>query len=318
MTYYEEMGVSGTASPEEIRQAYKHLARLVHPDQCGNEETRRLADLQMKRLNGIAATLLDPVSRGRYDRSLISLALAVSGEPAAVGLRWDWRRLAPPAIAVSAALMILVLGTSPLRTPRLAAAYMPRVADAISAPKPSPHTTQKSHNPVRIQTPEPEEEWEPLVTYAYESHLSVPPLPFPDTQVPPAAPRQANKPASAKQIAALTGDWFYVPASSTEAGYPPEYVELRLREDQGMLHGRYQARYRVNDQAISPNVSFQFEGQSDKDGGSFSWRGTGGSSGTVMLHRLSSGNLEVKWEADRLGNQLGLVSGTATLVRRVD
>src|SRR5580700_6302662 len=34
MDYYEELGIDRSASPEEIRQAYKHLVRLLHPDHC--------------------------------------------------------------------------------------------------------------------------------------------------------------------------------------------------------------------------------------------------------------------------------------------
>jgi hypothetical protein len=33
---------------------------------------------------------------------------------------------------------------------------------------------------------------------------------------------------------------------------------------------------------------------------------------------LPGGSLEVKWEANEMGNELGLVSGTATLVRKVE
>src|SRR5207302_2208658 len=48
----------------------RHVARLIHPDQCTDDETRRLADLQMKRLNGMLAVLADGTQRAKYDASI--------------------------------------------------------------------------------------------------------------------------------------------------------------------------------------------------------------------------------------------------------
>ena len=70
MNYYEELGVSQSASTEEIRRAYKTLARLLHPDQCADEKLRGLAEVQMKRLNQVLAVLSDPEERRRYDAAL--------------------------------------------------------------------------------------------------------------------------------------------------------------------------------------------------------------------------------------------------------
>src|ERR1022692_1072089 len=70
MTYYEELGVPAEASREEIRQAYKRLVRLLHPDHCGDPATRVLAELQMRRLNGILEVLSHPGERANYDLSL--------------------------------------------------------------------------------------------------------------------------------------------------------------------------------------------------------------------------------------------------------
>ena len=110
-----------------------------------------------------------------------------------------------------------------------------------------------------------------------------------------------------------------VPSAATvNGGYPPEYIELRLRELEGVMRGSYRARYRVNDRAISPNVAFQFEGRSGAEGGVLPWRGPGGSQGEVTLRLLANGNLQVEWEADRLGEELGLISGAATLVRKLE
>ena len=116
---------------------------------------------------------------------------------------------------------------------------------------------------------------------------------------------------------ALSGDWIFTPAAaSTRNGYPPEFIELRLREREGTVRGSYRARYRVTDRAISPNVAFQFAGRTPAEGGALPWRGAGGSQGAVTLRLLANGHLQVEWEADRLSEELGLISGAATLVRK--
>jgi hypothetical protein len=127
----------------------------------------------------------------------------------------------------------------------------------------------------------------------------------------------AGEPAPGEDPSVLSGDWFFVPAAQTgKDGYPPEYIELRLSENEGVMRGRYRARYRVTDRAISPNVTFQFEGHIAADGGVLPWRGPGGAQGEITLRLLANGNLEVAWEAGQLGEELELISGTATLVRK--
>ena len=60
MTHYEELDVSPAATADEIRHSYKALARLLHPDQCADGGLKRLAELQMRRLNQVLAVLTDP------------------------------------------------------------------------------------------------------------------------------------------------------------------------------------------------------------------------------------------------------------------
>jgi len=117
----------------------------------------------------------------------------------------------------------------------------------------------------------------------------------------------------------LTGNWLLTGRVTSQRGeYPPEYIELRLTEHSGMLHGRYQARYRVTDRAISPDVAFRFDGHTGPEGGVFQWHGPGDAVGDVTLRLLPDGSLEVGWVAYRLGRELGLISGAATLVRKVE
>jgi hypothetical protein len=293
---------------------------LIHPDQCGDEATRRLADLQMKRLNGILEILTDAGARADYDRSLAALASCVSGEPALQPFRrWEARWTGPLAASCSTVLLVVLLALSPLRPP-VAAPVLARPAGAIPAKGPRPERSAAAHPP-QVPHSEPEVDWEPLATYAYGSHVPIPPMPFPDQLPPPPVrePAASTENASARLAAVLAGDWLLVPTTSPNVlGYPPEYIELRIRDEGDRIHGRYRARYRIADSTISPTVAFQFEGPAAAEGGTMSWRGDGGSKGEVTLRLLPGGDLEVTWEAAELGNELGLISGTATLVRRLE
>jgi hypothetical protein len=84
------------------------------------------------------------------------------------------------------------------------------------------------------------------------------------------------------------------------------------------VSGRYKARYRVTDRAISPNVTFEFEGRAGESDARLPWTGPSGAHGEVTLHLLTTGALEVTWVVSQLGGELGLISGTATLVRKMD
>ena len=70
MTYYEELGVRQDAPLEEIRQAYKLLARLLHPDNQVEPALQPVAQRQMQRLVEVIAVLSDPGKRSQYDQML--------------------------------------------------------------------------------------------------------------------------------------------------------------------------------------------------------------------------------------------------------
>lgn len=62
--YYALFGVARTASEDEIRRAYRHLVRMVHPDK--RPTSRALPDIRL--VNEAWDVLGDPASRALYDR----------------------------------------------------------------------------------------------------------------------------------------------------------------------------------------------------------------------------------------------------------
>ena len=61
--FYEALGVSRSASPEEIQQAYRKLARTYHPDV--NKDPG--AEERFKEVSEAHDVLSDPETRRRYD-----------------------------------------------------------------------------------------------------------------------------------------------------------------------------------------------------------------------------------------------------------
>src|ERR1700754_5292267 len=62
--YYEVLGVSRDAGPEELQQAFRRLARANHPDVSKDPA----AEERFKEINEAYSVLSDPEKRKRYDR----------------------------------------------------------------------------------------------------------------------------------------------------------------------------------------------------------------------------------------------------------
>jgi DnaJ domain len=62
-THYDTLGISPTATADDVRRAYTALARRHHPDAGGSDDA-------MYRLNEAWAILGDARRRARYDRSV--------------------------------------------------------------------------------------------------------------------------------------------------------------------------------------------------------------------------------------------------------
>ena len=65
MNYYEVLGLKKTATPEEIKKAYRKLARKFHPDLNPNDKT---AEAKFKEINEANEVLSNAENRAKYDK----------------------------------------------------------------------------------------------------------------------------------------------------------------------------------------------------------------------------------------------------------
>src|SRR5438552_18990502 len=63
--YYETLGVSKTASEDEIRTAFRKLARQYHPDVA---KDKKAAEEKFKQINEAYEVLSDPEKRKKYEQ----------------------------------------------------------------------------------------------------------------------------------------------------------------------------------------------------------------------------------------------------------
>ncbi|RZK15226.1 MAG: J domain-containing protein, partial [Hymenobacter sp.] len=63
--YYKTLGIEKTATAEQIKKAYRKLARQHHPDVNPNDAT---AEQKFKEINEANEVLSDPEKRQKYDQ----------------------------------------------------------------------------------------------------------------------------------------------------------------------------------------------------------------------------------------------------------
>lgn len=357
INYYEELGVSPHASPDEIRDAYRLHVRLLHPDHQTDPELKALAESQMRKLNRVYAVLSDAERRRQYNEDLLksqgTIAVLLTSpalQPLRARVAWTG------AIVLSAALLIwLAINSQP-------AGVQIRVPDiATSAPAPGSIPSATSQTPpglerhqkdsasseiaqLRAKLKAATSERDAAVLALNREGNAKPasatpvipdppetrPVPLPAAEIPqtlvarplptPGLPPLRTERAINRQ---LTGFWFYAkPAAGqtnkNQALYPPEYIEATIVEESGIVHGKLRARFEIADRLISPDVNFTFTGTQSGNQASGPWIGGGGAKGEVTLKLTSDNTLKLDWNASDLGTQLGLSSGTAILTRRID
>lgn len=66
---YEVLGISKDASKDEIKKAYRDLAKKYHPDQYGNNPLKDLAEVKMRDINEAYQYLLSNAPEASYHSS---------------------------------------------------------------------------------------------------------------------------------------------------------------------------------------------------------------------------------------------------------
>lgn len=338
MNYYEELAVAQDASLEEIHQAYRILARLLHPDNQSDSRLKPAAERQMIRLNEILATLSDADKRRQYDESICRMAAvrepAPPPPPPQSRIRplyrhWPWGLAC--CILLGGGFWYLRVNESgePAAFRPVAPAPPSSAQPVQSARAEDTRATSKNRllRKKRLLSELPViEEFEP----GESSAPAQPASQLPEASEPPAAvqgeARETAPPVQPKPVPpeapatlSLAGHWFYAPQSAdppTPGMYPPEFIELFLSEDQGALSGTYWARYRIPDKAVSPEVKFRVSGASaEGNTATLGWVSDDGAQGQLQMVLHDSNSMEVRWWTSAFGRRTALTSGTARLVR---
>ena len=325
ITYYEELGVEATASVEQVRETYRSLVRLLHPDQQTDPQLKAIAETQMRKLNRIHAVLSDPVKRAQYDTHLRGAGerpTLVMSDEAAARLR-SWARRA---VIVTA--FIAVVGGVIWTTGGAMRDVREEPADALPAAMKSAAVTDIDHPDeveqlrAEVRTLETERNraleelarlrggTAPGAAPARRDVATLTSLPSETAPARPAAPPRS----------AFGGTWYWTRAmqTSTEGrgSYPPDFIEATLTETNGVIKGAYHARYRVPDASINPDVSFEFAATLAGPILICPWTGPGGARGEVMVRQTSKDSLQMDWTANELGAKQRVSTGSAVLARK--
>jgi curved DNA-binding protein CbpA len=343
ITYYDELGVAPNATQEQIRDAFRLFVRLLHPDQQTDLQLKEIAENQMRKLNRIYDVLSDPDNRRRYDEILSGdfAPPIILNSPAAAVKRQGATLAWGAAIVVSAGLLIWLASDNTPTVQSRGAESSPAAAlnSAFSSDK-NP-TDQESgaaqisrlRSDLRAVTVERDAAIQELNKLRgnpdnrngeradSKSSLTMTELPSAAKlpELAGSAVLRNERPAKNK----LAGSWFYTKPPERQATrnprpYEPEYTEVTITEDGGIIHGRYRSRVQVINRAMSPDVNFTFSGTGNGSQCNCRWTGAGGSKGDLTLKLTSDNSMRIDWTASEFGSLTGPKFGTAVLTRRLE
>jgi hypothetical protein len=279
---YEELGLRKSASVTEVRRAYKKLALLLHPDRQPDPELRRLAELQMRRLNETVASLVNSTERMPAAEGGLSSRPPVIVVSPRQPVGPVWRRASGPqsfAFFFAGAAFASIFWYATIdRTPA-----MPMVA----APAPV-MGSESSELPQRIQ------ELERQVAELRK------------------APQAAVPHAGTGLRRGFAGTWSYElkPLPGDSADFLRR-VDLQITEEGSTVRGEYSSTKGTPESS----VAFHFEGNSAGESARIPWTGAHGANGEIELRLLRANVLEVRWWAYGTGADTGETSSTAILRR---
>lgn len=301
MDHYEELGVSRTASVDDIRNAQRVLSRLLQPDQQTDPALRGAAEIQLRRLNAIVEGLLEPARRRAYDDALrggpgLAVPPAVELPQTPPPRLLGWIGVAATSVVVVLIALDLLAGdfTNWTATP-------PEVdwtAGAHAASAPRPPAVRERMPASGSREARPAAAGRPASTAEAPGHRE---------------PRATPSPS-------LAGVWL-LPSSGRVSGqaelmrHAPNYIRVEIQSGPTSVFGQYAAEYASSDRPSPPSVSFSFQGPAASDSGVFNWTASDGSRGGIQLRLLSPRSLQVTWQATEFGTALGVAGGAAILSR---
>jgi len=341
MNLYEEAGLSRTATAEEIRHAYHNIVRLLHPDSLQDPKLQAVAEAQLRRINAVFEVLNDPKRRAEYDRTLdIGMQRDVALVP-----NWPVGRtksstgfiksIAAGLAVVGLMLWVMVTPESPpplrQQLEKATEGLEPRLNSSPSIPATEARESdvaeeirklRRELREVRGALPsaretDGEDHSQPPEPHDMNSIALAQPV---SSMAPIRAPAPVAAPPSLSgSPAGVIGTWLYAQRRgevTKKDWYPPDFIELRVqpsgnRASDGAVTGRFQARYRVGDRLISPEVRFRFEGKGEV----FPWSGPNGARGEVRLTQVTPLTLQVDWTTTHPGDVPSLTSGSSLLVK---